>query len=162
MAAGGGIAVGGGAFRRALGALPLVTRSAAESRIFRLAAGSLGAAVAGALALPLLGGAPARVLGDTVLRLLTVGFLGAVVVAMAFRLIPVLTGRGLRWPWLRHVALAALAGSVVLRTAELLPLTGLPASGLAVVASGVLAWVAFACVATSLLRALAPPSAPGN
>jgi hypothetical protein len=88
-----------------------------------------------------------------------VGFTSAVVVAMAFRLIPVLE-TALLWPRLRRVAFWALLTSVVLRSAEVLVGHGLPALAPLVPLSGVLAWIALACVAANLLRAIAAHRRP--
>ena len=90
----------GGALTRVRDALPLVARGPEESRIFRLAMPSGAAAVVGgAAAVPAAwAGLEVRLLTDAVRHLLTVGVLTSVVVAMVFRLIPVLEGRALRWP----------------------------------------------------------------
>jgi len=149
----------GGAFRRAPRGLPMLSRSPAESRIFRLAVAALTAATAGALAATLaaLAGRPAPVLTDAVRHLVTVGFLTAVVVAMAFRLLVVLEGRPLAWPRLRALAFWALLGGVLLRTAEVLVAWGLPGLAPWVPLSGLLVWAALACVAANLVAAVAPP-----
>jgi uncharacterized protein involved in response to NO len=95
----------------------MLSRSAPEARIFRVAVVSaLGGVALSFWALSLGAEAP-RALTDAVRHLLAVGAIGAVVIAMTFRLIPVLEGRPLPWPALRGVALWTLAGAVALRTA---------------------------------------------
>lgn len=150
------VVVGSGAFRRAPSVLPMLARSPDEARIFRLALGALGLAAAGAVmtVAPGLPAGLARVLDDAVRHLVGVGFVGAVVVAMAFRLVPVLEGVPLPWPRLRAVALWALAAGVALRTLEVGVGLGPRPVSAAVLASGVLVWVAFACVAANLVGAL--------
>ena len=145
----------GGALHRVRSAPPVIGRSAEESRIFRLAAASLSAAVVGTAGAAGLAwsGADARLPTDAARHLLTVGFLTGVVVAMAFRLIPVLEGRGLPWPRLRRAAFWALLAGVLLRTAEVLVGIGLPALAPWIPLSGVLVWIAVACVAINLLGA---------
>ena len=112
----------GGALKPARDALPMAVRSREESRIFRVAMLSGGAAAFGAAAaVPAAwAGLDVRLLADAVRHLITVGVLTSMVVAMAFRLIPVLEGRALPWPRLRQVALWSLATGVVLRSAEVL------------------------------------------
>lgn len=146
------LVVSAGALRRAPRALPMLSRSRAEARIFRLGAVSALAGALGAAGLALGAGAalPHHALGDALRHLMTVGFLTSVVVAMTFRLIPVLEGAALPWPGLRTVAFAALLGAVILRTAQALAVSGWPGLGLAVALSGVLAWIALAAVATNL------------
>jgi hypothetical protein len=80
---------------------------------------------------------------------MTVGCVMSVVVAMTFRLIPVLEGAPLPWPRLRAVAFVALLGAVVLRTAQGLAASW-PGLGPLVVLSGVLAWIALTTAAVSL------------
>lgn len=147
----------GGALTRARDALPLAARSPEESRIFRVALLSGAAAgVGSAAAVPAAwSGLDVRVLTDAARHLLTVGVLTSVVVAMAFRLIPVLEGRALRWPRLRRVALWSLAAGVMLRSAEVLVgVVGWPAAAPWVALSGVLIWTAVACVGANLAGAL--------
>jgi hypothetical protein len=163
------LVVSAGALRRAGRALPMLSRSAAESRIFRLGVAcallaTLGAAVLALAALGLVpggvgvalapGGAVAHALLDALRHLVAVGFLTSVVVAMTFRLIPVLEATALPWPRLRDVALAALLGAVVARSAQALASEGRWWLAPAVVLSGVLAWIALACPAASLLAAV--------
>jgi hypothetical protein len=140
-----------GALRPSHGALPMLSRSAPEARIFRLAV--LSAAGGAALSMwgLALGAEAPRALTDAVRHLLAVGVIGAVVVAMTFRLIPALEGRPLPWPALRAVALVALAGAVTLRTGQLVVPPGWPALAPLVVASGMLAWTAFGCAGVSLI-----------
>jgi hypothetical protein len=151
-----GLMVLGGALKAPRDALPMVARSGEESRIFRVAMLSGGAAVIGsAAAVPAAwAGLDVRLLTDAIRHLVTVGVLTSVVVAMAFRLIPVLEGRGLRWPRLRSVALWSLATGVVLRSAEVLVGAGWPALAPWVPLSGVLAWIAVACVGANLVAAI--------
>ena len=146
----------GGALTRVRAALPLVARGPEESRIFRLAMLSGGAAVIGAAAaVPVAwAGLDVRLLSDAVRHLVTVGVLTSVVVAMAFRLIPVLEGRALRWPRLRQVALWSLAVGVTLRSAEVLVGVGWAAPAPWVALSGVLIWIAVACVGANLAGAI--------
>jgi hypothetical protein len=153
------VAISGGAFRRAPGVLPMASRSAEESRIFRLAAVSAVGAVAGFAAAAVLAalGAHTHLVADAARHLATVGFLTSVVVAMAFRLIPVLELVALPWPGLRRVAFWALLGGMVLRTAELGAAYGAPAIAPLVPLSGVLVWIAVACVAANLGRAISAP-----
>jgi hypothetical protein len=159
LAAGTLVAVAGlaGALRRPRATLPMLTRSPAEARIFRVALGSAAvAAVASALGAGagLVGYAVPR-LGDAVRHLLTVGVLGGVVVAMTFRLIPVLETARLPWPSLRTVALVALVGSTALRSAEVLVSAGTAGLAPLVTLSGALAWLAFAAPAANLAGILA-------
>lgn len=139
------VVLAAGALRRAHGALPMLSRSLPEARIFRVAAASaLAGAGLSVVALGLGAEAP-RALTDAIRHLLAIGVLGAVVIAMTFRLIPVLEGRPLPWAPLRTIALGALIAAVVLRTAQ----GWLPAAWRE--ASGVLAAVAFACPAAGLV-----------
>jgi len=102
-------------------------------------------------------GAQTHLIADAARHLLTVGFLTSVVVAMSFRLIPVLERVALPWPGLRRVAFWALLGGVALRTAEFGATYGAPALGPLVPLSGALVWVAVACVAANLARAITAP-----
>ena len=146
----------GGALKPARDALPMVVRSREESRIFRVAMLSGGAAAFGAAAaVPAAwAGLDVRPLADAVRHLITVGVLTSMVVAMAFRLIPVLEGRALPWPRLRQVALWSLATGVVLRSAEVLVGAGWPAVAPGVALSGILIWIAVACVGANLVAAI--------
>ncbi len=146
----------GGALKPARGALPMVARGPEESRIFRVAMLSGGAAAIGsAAAVPAAwAGLDVRLLTDTVRHLVTVGVLTSVVVAMAFRLIPVLEGRALPWPRLRQVALWSLAAGVIVRSAEVLVGAGWLAPAPWVALSGILVWIAVACVGANLVAAI--------
>jgi hypothetical protein len=146
----------GGVLRPTRGALPMVARGPDESRIFRVAMLSGGAAAVGAAAaVPAAwAGLDVHLLTDAVRHLITVGVLTSVVVAMAFRLIPVLEGRALPWPRLRQVALWSLATGVALRSAEVLVGMGWPAPARWVALSGILIWVAVACVGANLVAAI--------
>jgi hypothetical protein len=116
-----------------------------------LSAGALGAA---GLALGSAATLPHHALADALRHLLTIGVLTSIVVAMTFRLIPVLEGVALSWPWLRTVAFVALLGAVILRTAQALALDGGSWLGPAVALSGALAWIALAAAAVSLTAAM--------
>ncbi len=158
------VAVTGGVFRRAPRALPLVTRSAEESRIFRLAIGSAVVALAGsavAAALPPRG-ALSHLVEDALRHLVAVGFLTGVVVAMTFRLIPVLASAPLPWPRLRGVAFWALLAAVALRSTEVLVGAGVRELALVVPVSGFLAWLALVCVGANLVRAIPAPRGHGT
>jgi hypothetical protein len=148
--------IAGGALRQAGGMLPMVSRSVEESRIFRLAVASLGAAVVGVAAGVAIAwaGGEAHLLTDAVRHLVAVGFLTAVAIAMTFRLIPVLEGRALPWPRLRGVALWALAAGVVLRSAETLLGFGWVRMAPAVALSGFFVWAAVLCAGANLLGAV--------
>jgi len=148
--------IAGGVLRQAGATLPMVSRSAPESRIFRLAVASLGAAFVGAAAgvAIALGGAEAYLLADAVRHLVAIGFLTTVAIAMTFRLIPVLEGRALPWPRLRAVALWALAAGVVLRSAETLLGFGWAWLAPAVALSGAFVWAALVCAGANLLGAV--------
>jgi hypothetical protein len=142
-----------GALRRSHGAPPMLSRSLPESRIFRVAvASALGGVLLSGWALVLGAEAP-RALTDAVRHLLAIGMVGAVVIAMTFRLIPALERRPLPWPGLRAVALWTLVGAVALRTGQVMilfvPFDVAPLT----TASGVLAWIAFGAAGSSLVRA---------
>jgi hypothetical protein len=137
--------VGAGALHRARGGLPMLSRSAPEARIFRVAVGSAVGGAALSLVALVLGAAAPRSLTDAIRHLLAIGVIGAVVIAMTFRLVPVLEGRPLPWPALRAVALWSLTAAVLVRTAQ----GWLPAGAREV--AGVLAFVAFACPAVALV-----------
>jgi hypothetical protein len=155
LAGAAGLMLLAGALKSVRDVLPMVARSPEESRIFRVAMLSGGAAVIGsAAAVPAAwAGLDVRVLTDAVRHLVTVGVLTSVVVAMAFRLIPVLEGRALPWPWLRTVALWSLAAGVILRSAEVLVGAGWPAPAPWVALSGILIWIAVTCVGANLVAA---------
>jgi hypothetical protein len=146
----------GGALRRVRDALPLVARSPEESRIFRVALFSGAAATVGAAAaVPAAwAGLDVHLLTDAVRHLVTVGMLTSVAVAMLFRLIPVLEGRALPWPRLRRVSLWSLAAGVLLRSAEVLVGAGWAAAAPGVALSGLLVWIAVACVGANLAAAI--------
>jgi hypothetical protein len=151
-----GVLLLGGAFRRAHGALPMLARGPAEARIFRLALASAVGATAGLATASLLAatGRPDHLVTDAARHLLTVGFLTSVVVAMAFRLVPVIERWPLPWPGLRAVAFWALVTAVALRTAETLVGAGWVAIAMLVPLAGVAAWAAVACVAVTLVRVI--------
>jgi uncharacterized protein involved in response to NO len=151
------VLIGAGALRRGGRRLPMLSRSPQESRIFRLAAVSVVAATLGSAvaAIAALDGVDTHVLTDAARHLLAVGFITSVVVAMTFRLIPVLEARALPWPRLRDVAFWSLLAAVVLRTIEVFAgMTG-GAVGPLVALSGPLAWTAVTCAAANLAGALA-------
>jgi hypothetical protein len=150
------LVISAGAFRSGGRSLPMLSRSREETRIFRVGVvsavvGALGAAV---LALGAASTLPHHALADALRHLVTVGFLTSVVVAMTFRLIPVLEGTALPWPRLRTVAFVALLGAIVLRTAQGLALGNGPPLGAAIALSGVLAWIALAAVTANLTAAM--------
>lgn len=146
----------GGALTPARGAIPMAARSPEEARIFRVAMLSGGTAVlgSGAAVAAAWAGFDVRLLADAVRHLLTVGVLTSVVVAMVFRLVPVLEGQALPWPGLRRVALWSLAAGIVLRTAEVLVGLGWLALAPWIPLSGLLVWVAVACVEANLVAAI--------
>jgi hypothetical protein len=148
--------VSAGALRRSGRALRMLSRSHPESRILRLGAACALAGALGAAGLGLGAGAafPQHTLADALRHLLTIGVLTSIVVAMTFRLIPVLEGVALSWPGLRTVAFVALLASVFLRVAQGLAVYGWPWLGPAVALSGVLAWIALAAVTVSLTAAM--------
>jgi hypothetical protein len=151
-----------GALRRAPRSLPVLSRSPQEAAIFRIAVGSALAATAGAAidVATTLGGAPVPRLADAVRHLVTVGVLTSVVVAMTFRLVPVLESVALPWPPARRLAWWALASSVALRSLQVAVPAGASPAGSAVVLSGALAWVAIASAALGLVvRSSRGPSA---
>ena len=150
------LVVSAGALSRAGRALPMLSRSVEEARIFRVGVISAVVGALGAVALALGAGAalPHHALADALRHLVTVGFLTSVVVAMTFRLIPVLEGTALPWPRLRTVAFVALVGAIVLRTAQGLAVHDWPGCGLAITLSGALAWIALASVAANLFAAM--------
>jgi hypothetical protein len=154
------LVVSAGALRRGGRALPMLARSREETRIFRVGAFSavIGAVGAAALAAGAVAGLPDHALADALRHLVTVGFLTSVVVAMTFRLIPVLEGTALPWPRLRAAALVALLGAIVLRSVQGLAAYGWPGLHAAVAISGVLAWSALAAAAASLVGAMLRPA----
>jgi hypothetical protein len=152
-----GVVVGGGGLRGSRASLPLLSRGPAEARIFRVAAVSGVAALAAATATVVgeLTGVALPLLADAVRHLLAVGVLGAVVIAMAFRLVTVLEGAPLPWPRVRTVALVALAAAVLTRTVQVAIPAGAPWLAPVVALSGPFAWIAFACVGVTLVGVLA-------
>jgi hypothetical protein len=155
------VALTGGAFRRAPGALPMLARGGPETRLFRMAILAAAAAAAGSAGAALLawGTVPLSLLADVLRHLVTVGFLTSMVLAMAFRLIPVIEGAALPWPRLRGLAFWALLAGVLVRTAQTLADYGLEGALPAVPFSGVLVWIALACLAANLLGAVRRQSA---
>jgi len=147
------MALTGGAFRRVPGALSILGRAGPETRLFRMAmltaalaaVGSAGAAVLAWTTVPL------SLLADALRHLVTVGLLTSMVVGMGFRLIPVVEGVALPWPKLRGVAFWALFAAVLLRTSEALADYGVEAILWLVPLSGVLVWVALACLGAGVL-----------
>ena len=147
------VAATGGAIGRRRAPRSLLVRGGPELWLFRLAMASAAVAAVGFAGAAVLAwrGVPLGLLADALRHLVTVGFLTAMVVAMAFRLIPVFEGVPVPWPRLPVVAFAALLGGVVLRSGQVLAdwvwaglLPWLPLSGL-------LVWVAVASVFVSLL-----------
>lgn len=82
------------------------------------------------------------------------GFLTSVVAAMTFRLIPVLEGTPLRWPWLRGVTFWALLAAVILRTSQAAVGVGGRPLAHAVALSGVLVWLTVTAVGASVAAAM--------
>jgi hypothetical protein len=155
------LVVSAGALGRVGRALPMLARSREETRIFRVGIVSavIGAVGAAALAAGAVAGLPSHAApADALRHLMTVGFLTSVVVAMTFRLIPVLEGTALPWPRLRTAAFVALLGAIVLRSAQGLAAYGWPGLHAAVAVSGVLAWSALAAVTASLVAAMLRPA----
>ena len=151
-----------GALRRSHNAPPMLSRSVPESRIFRVAVASALGGCALALWALYLGPEAPRALTDAVRHLLAVGMVGAVVIAMTFRLIPALERRPLPWPRLRAVALWALVGAVALRTGQVMSLFApFDVTPLTTI-SGVLAWIAFGSAGSSLIAVPAKASVRGN
>lgn len=150
------VALAGGAARRGRGALPMAARGGPELRLFRMALSSAGVAALGSATAAAVAwsGVPPSLLGDTLRHLVTVGFLTSMVLAMAFRLIPVFEGVPLPWPRLRALAFWALLGGILLRSAEALADYGGEAVLPWVPLSGGLVWVALACLAANLLGAI--------
>jgi hypothetical protein len=149
------VLVGAGVLRRAPLSLPMVARSQEESRIFRVAVAAIiaGAVISTAgLALTMLTGSDALA-ADAARHLLTVGLLASTVLAMTFRLVPVLEGQALPWPACRPVARWALAGAVTLRTLEVPVSFGAAWLAPAVALSGPLVWAALACGGATVMRA---------
>ena len=146
----------GGVLTPAREALPLVARGPEESWIFRLGLLAGAAAVVGSAVTVAAAGAglDVRVIGDAVRHLVTVGVLTSVVVAMVFRLVPVLEGRRLRWPRLRRVALWSLAAGILLRSAEVLVGLGWTSLASWIPLSGILVWLAVACAAVTLIASI--------
>ena len=92
--------------------------------------------------------------GDAGRPQVTIGVLTSVVVAMVFRLVPVLEGRRLRWPRLRRVALWSLAAGILLRSAEVLVGLGWTSLASWIPLSGILVWLAVACAAVTLIASI--------
>ena len=114
-----------------------------------------GAVVGSAVTVVMAGaGLDVRVPGDAVRHLVTIGVLTSVVVAMVFRLVPVLEGRALRWPRLRRVALWGLAAGIVVRSAEVLVGLGWASVASWIPLSGVLVWFAVACAGVNLMASI--------
>ncbi len=153
------VAVTGGVLgprRRARSLLLQGGQGGPERALLRLAVvsvtvASLGFAAGAGMAAA---GVPLGLLGDALRHLFTIGFLTTVVLAMSFRLIPVLERVRLPWSRLRDVAFVALLAGVLVRSSEVLAdwvwvgvLAWLPLSGL-------LVWVAVASVLVTLLGAM--------
>jgi hypothetical protein len=150
------IALGGGAFRRAPGVLPMAARGGPETWLFRMAMLAAGVAAVGSISAAAVAwtGVPLSLVADALRHLVTVGILTPMVVSMGFRLIPVIEGSPLSWPRLRGVAFWMLLGGVLSRTAEVLADYGLEAVLPLVPLSGVLVWIALACLGASALGAM--------
>lgn len=140
-----------GALRRSHGALPMLSRSVPESRIFRVAVASALAGCALSAWAAYLGPDAPRRLTDAVRHLLAIGMIGSVVIAMTFRLIPALERRPLPWSVLRTVALWSMVAGVALRTAHGIGVFESLPPGAPTAASGAVVWIAFACVGVSVV-----------
>jgi hypothetical protein len=158
------VMVMGGVARRTRGTLPMLARSPQEARIFRLAAASAGLAVVGSAGATAAawGDVPAPLLVDAVRHQVTIGFLTSVVVAMVFRLIPVLEETALPWPWLRGVAFWALLAGILLRSGEVAVGHGWNGPAPWVPLSGLLVWLALGCVGANVIGAIATASGEGH
>ncbi len=158
------IVVMGGVLRRTRGTLPMLARSPQEARIFRLAAVSAGLAVVGSVGAlaAAWSDVPAPLLVDAVRHLVTIGFLTSVVVAMVFRLIPVLEETPLPWPRLRGVAFWALLAGVLLRTGEVAVGHGWTGHAAWVPLSGVLVWIALGSAGANAVGAMVTASGGGR
>jgi hypothetical protein len=149
------IALRGGAFRVAPGTLPMAARGGPETWLFRMAMLAAGVAAVGSVGAAAMAwtGLPLSLVADALRHLVTVGMLTAMVVSMGFRLVPVIEGAPLPWPRMRGVAYWMLLGGVLLRTAEVLADYGLDAVLPLMPLSGLLVWIALACLAASVLGA---------
>jgi hypothetical protein len=149
------IALCGGAFRRVPGSLPMAARGGPETWLFRMAMLAAGVSAAGSIGAAAMAwtGVPLSLVADALRHLVTVGILTPMVVTMGFRLVPVIEGAPPPWPRLRAVAFWTLLGGVLIRTAEVLADYGLEAVLPLVPLSGVLVWIALACLAASVLGA---------
>lgn len=152
------VALVGGALRFRREGVPMLGRRGPEVQLFRLAMLSATVAALGSTGAVALAwrGVPLSLLADALRHLVTVGVLTPVVVAMGFRLIPVFEGAPLRWPRLRALAFGALLAAVLLRSAEVLADYGWEAILPWLPLSGVLVWVALACLAANLVGTLGP------
>jgi hypothetical protein len=152
----GAIALRGGAFRGASGALSMVARGGPETWLFRMAMLAASVAAVGSIGATALAwtGTPLSLVADALRHLVTVGVLTAMVVSMRFRLVPAIEGAPLHWPRLRGVAFWMLLGGVLTRTAEVLADYGLEAVLPLVPLSGMLVWVALACLGANVLGAM--------
>lgn len=150
------VALTGGAFRRAPGAVPLVAHGGPETHLFRLAIVAVTVSAAGSVAAAGLAwaGVALSLLADALRHLMTVGFLTAMVLAMGFRLVPMIEGVAVPWPRLRELAFGALVTGVLLRTAEVLADYGLVGALAIVPLSGALVWLALGCLAACALGAV--------
>lgn len=141
------VLLGGGALGRAPRSLPMIARSEEESRIFSVGVVAMIAAAVlstTGLVLTMITGSDALT-ADAARHLLTVGFLTSTVLAMTFRLVPVIEARALAWPSCRRLARWTLAAAVTLRTLEVPVALGLAWLAPAVALSGPLAWTALVC-----------------
>jgi hypothetical protein len=146
------VVVAAGVFRRGR---PHPRRGASgdDTTLVKLAIVSLLLATAGALVNLLLvaAGRAFHPLTDAVLHLLTVGALSSAAIATIVRVTPTLEGRSFPLRPVPRIAALALAGALLLRTAQVMsPFGGRP-FGLVITASGLLAWIAFASVTASLV-----------
>jgi hypothetical protein len=150
------VALRGGAFRRAPGALPMAARGGPETWLFRMAVLAAGVAAVGSIGAAAVAwmGVPLSLVGDALRHLVTIGILTTMVVSMGFRLVPVIEESPLPWPRLRGVAFWTLLGSVLTRTAEILADYGLEAVLPLVPLSGLFVWIALACLGANVVGAM--------
>jgi hypothetical protein len=111
----GAIALRGGAFRGAPGALPMAARGGPETWLFRMAILAAGVAAAWSIGAAALAwtGTPLSLVADALRHLVTVGLLTTMVISMGFRLVPAIEGAPLPWPRLRGVAFWMLLGGAI-------------------------------------------------
>jgi hypothetical protein len=137
----------------------MAARGGPETWLFRMAMLAAGVAAVGSIGAAAVAwtGIPLSLAADALRHLVTVGVLTPMVVSMGFRLVPVIEGSALPWPWLRELAFWMLLGGILIRTAEVLADYGLEAVLPSVPLSGVLVWTALACLAVGVFGVMWPP-----